>query len=101
MYNSLLSLGSNLDNRKLNIENCIKLLKDSRNINVVSVSSMYETSPMYNLNQESFINCVIEIETSLNPLQLIEQTQSIEKKIGKESVLERNQRGAYLEDEIP
>ncbi len=91
MYNSLLSLGSNLDNRKLNIENCIKLLKDSRNINVVSVSSMYETSPMYNLNQESFINCVIEIETSLNPLQLIEQTQSIEKKIGKERVLERNQ----------
>ena len=91
MYNSLLSLGSNLDNRKMNIENCIKLLKDSRNINVVSVSSMYETSPMYNLNQESFINCVIEIETSLNPLQLIEQTQSIEKKIGKERVLERNQ----------
>ena len=91
MYNSLLSLGSNLDNRKLNIENCIKLLKDSRNINVVSVSSMYETSPMYNLNQESFINCVIEIKTTLNPLQLIEQTQSIEKKIGKECVLERNQ----------
>ena len=91
MYNSLLSLGSNLDNRKLNIENCIKLLKDSRNINVVSVSSMYETSPMYNLNQESFINCVIEIETSLKPLQLIKQTQSIEKKIGKKVVLDRNQ----------
>ena len=48
-------------------------------------------SPMYNLNQESFINCVIKIETSLKPLQLIKQTQSIEKKIGKKVVLDRNQ----------
>ena len=91
MHNSLLSLGSNLDTRKLNIQNCIKSLKDSKDINVVAVSSLYETSPMYNLNQESFINCVIEIETSLKPLQLIEQAQSIEKKIGKKVVLDRNQ----------
>jgi len=89
--NVFLSLGSNSGYRKQNIENCIEYLNQNKNINLIEVSSFYETSPMYNLNQESFINCVIEIETSLKPLQLIEQTQSIEKKIGKKVVLDRNQ----------
>ena len=91
MNKSLLSLGSNLDSRIHNIKNCIEYLNQNKNMNVIKVSSFYETSPMYNLNQESFINCVVKIETSLKPLQLIKQTQSIEKKIGKKVVLDRNQ----------
>ena len=46
---------------------------------------------MYNLDQNNFINCVIEIGTSLKPLELLEETQSIEKKIGRIFFLERNQ----------
>ena len=52
---------------------------------------MYETSPMYNLNQNDFINCVIDIETSLKSLALLEYTQSIEKKMGRNRFNERNQ----------
>ena len=88
---SFLSLGSNLDSRKNNIEKCIELLNDSKSINVVLVSHLYESSPMYNLDQNDFINCVIEVETYLKPLELIRQTQSIEVKMGRDRSLDRNQ----------
>ena len=88
---SLLSLGANLGKRVYNIENCIVYLNKSNNINVIGISSLYETSPMYNSNQENFINCVIEVQTSLKPFELINQTQIIEKKIGRDKKLNRNQ----------
>ena len=91
MVRVLLSLGSNLDSRKRNIRNCIEHLNDSKNIDVVRASSLYETSPMYNLNQSNFINCVIEVETSLKPLDLLKETQAIEMKMGRGKKLNRNQ----------
>ena len=91
MHRVLLSLGSNLNFRKKNIERAIKYLNRSRYMNVIHISSLYETSPMYNSNQEDFINCAIEIQTSLTPLELLDQTQIIEKKIGRNRNLNRNQ----------
>tara|TARA_Y100000996_G_scaffold388008_1_gene347251 strand:+ start:17 stop:547 length:531 start_codon:yes stop_codon:yes gene_type:complete len=88
---SCLSLGSNLDSRKNNIEKCIKLLNDSKSINVIMVSRLYESSPMYNLDQNDFINCVVEVETYLKPLELIRKTQSIELRMGRDRNLYRNQ----------
>ena len=55
------------------------------------VSSLYETSPMYNLDQNDFINCVAEIQTCLRPLELLEETQSIEMEMGRNRNLDRNQ----------
>ena len=46
---------------------------------------------MYNLNQNDFINCVIDIKTSLKSLALLEYIQSIEKKMGRNRFNERNQ----------
>tara|TARA_Y100001970_G_scaffold290375_1_gene423910 strand:+ start:3386 stop:3916 length:531 start_codon:yes stop_codon:yes gene_type:complete len=86
-----LSLGSNLGNRKQNIENCIAHLNNISNMKVLKISSLYETSPMYNIDQRDFINCVIEVETLLKPIDLIAQTQSLEKKIGRDKILHRNQ----------
>ena len=91
LNNSLLSLGTNLCNRKENIENCLQYLNKSKNINIIGVSSLYETSPMYNLNQKDFINCVIEVKTSLKPLELLEYTQLVETKMGRTTKLIRNQ----------
>ena len=88
---SLLSLGSNLGNRKKNIQNCIHSINICKNIKVVAVSSLYESSPMYNLNQQDYINCVIEIETTLKPLKLLRNNQIIEKNMGRIRSLSRNQ----------
>ena len=91
MNNVLISLGSNLGNREMNIQYCVDFFNSSKNINVIGISSLYETSPMYNSNQKDFINCVIEIETSLKPLQLLKHSQSIEKDMGRVRSLIRNQ----------
>ena len=91
MSKVLLSLGSNLGTRKRNIQSCIEYLNFSDNISVIDISSLYETSPMYNFDQNDFINCVVEIKTSLKPLELLKETQSIEIKIGRDIELARNQ----------
>ena len=91
MIKVLLSLGSNLDSRKCNIQDCIEYLNDSKDINVMRVSSLYETSPMYNQDQNDFINCGAEIQTCLRPLELLEETQSIEMEMGRNRNLDRNQ----------
>ena len=57
----------------------------------MGISSLYETSPMYHLDQKDFINCVLEIKTSLKALQLLKHTQLIEKKMGRQNLDERNQ----------
>ena len=88
---ALLSLGSNLASRKHNIESCIEYLEGSKNIDVIRISSLYKTSPMYNLDQDDFINCVVEVRTSLKPLELLGETQSIEIKMGRDRNLDRNQ----------
>ena len=46
---------------------------------------------MYNLDQNDFINCVVEIQTSLKPLELLKETQSIEMEMGRNRNLDRNQ----------
>ena len=71
MNKVLLSLGSNLSSRKLNIKSCVEFLNNAKKIDVIGVSSLYESSPMYNFEQDNFINCVIEIKTPLKPLELI------------------------------
>ena len=91
MNKALLSLGSNLGNRKKNIQNCITYLNNSKNIEVTKISLLYETSPMYNSNQSCFMNCVIEVTTSLNPFELLNYNHIIEKKIGRDIIEERNQ----------
>ena len=91
MNKVLLSLGSNLSSRKLNIKSCVEFLNNAKKIDVIGVSSLYESSPMYNFEQDNFINCVIEIKTSLKPLELIRKTRSIEVKMGRQVGLGANQ----------
>ena len=87
-----ISLGSNLGKRKKNIQECIKYLQNLKEFHLIDVSSLYETSPMYNPNQQEFINCVLDCETTLKPLELLDMTQLIEIKMGRDkSSSQRNQ----------
>lgn len=50
---------------------------------VVKASSVYETDAWGNESQPSFLNQVLEIETTLTPKKLIREILSIEKKLGR------------------
>ena len=77
-----LLLGSNLGNRKEILDKAIELL--SQKIGVIILQSKdYETKPWGIINQPDFLNLAIAIHTKLKPLEILEQTQSIENQLGR------------------
>jgi 2-amino-4-hydroxy-6-hydroxymethyldihydropteridine diphosphokinase len=86
-----LSLGSNLGDRAANLELAIETLSEI-GVRVLRRSSIYETEPVDFLAQPWFLNCVVEAETSLEPRQLIEGLQAIERKLGSKKLVPRGPR---------
>ncbi len=77
MHRIYLGLGSNIGESRNNIETALVLLE--KKINIIGKSSFYETEPVGFKDQPWFLNIVLEGETELNPFELLEFTQSIEK----------------------
>ena len=76
-----LSLGSNLGDRKTILRAAIEALS-AVNLRVIKMSSIYETEPKDFLDQPWFLNCVVEAETSLPPLELLRTLRGIEAQLG-------------------
>ena len=90
IYKSYLSLGSNIGDRESNIAQAITALGVYDSINNLESSSLYLTEPLYNLEQEYFINNVIGIETSLNPFALLDIVKKIETMLGRKIIKKKN-----------
>ena len=71
-----LSLGSNLGDRAHNLEQALSFLKKEK-IKILKSSSLYETQPVDYLQQPEFYNQVIEVETGLKPLDLLDLIKNI------------------------
>jgi 2-amino-4-hydroxy-6-hydroxymethyldihydropteridine diphosphokinase len=78
-----LALGSNLGNRTKNLNSAIDALNSCPGIRVVRKSSFYETEPVGGPDQGRFLNGVIEIETTLEPEDLLKAALSIESSLGR------------------
>lgn len=78
-----LSIGSNLGNRLDNIINAVKKLNSIVQTKVNKVSNIYETEPVGEKNQPAFLNIAVEIETELNPLELLSEVKKIENELGR------------------
>lgn len=91
-----LSLGSNVGDREANLRVAISHLEPAA-VHVRQVSSLYETEPVDYLDQPWFLNCVVEAETSLTPLALLEALLSIEKQIGSKKEFAKGPRKIDLD----
>lgn len=78
-----LSLGTNLGNRQQNINQSIIYLKE-RVGSVIKESSVYETDAWGDDRLNVFYNSVVVLESDLTPNEILFQTQSIEKLMGRE-----------------
>jgi len=77
-----LGIGSNLGNRKKNIEMTkFKLL--ASNVKILESSSYYESLSWPNQNNPKFINIIVKVKTRYTPLELIQKCQNIEKEMGR------------------
>jgi len=77
----LIGIGSNLGNREENIRRAINLVREK--CNILDFSSIYETEPIGYKEQYPFLNCVVKVETDLEPKELLDFILSIEKRLGR------------------
>lgn len=78
MTDVYLGLGSNVGNRQAQLNEAIRLLDAKQGIEVVKVSSFYETAPVGYVDQPDFLNLCIAIKTDLSPQAVLENALEIE-----------------------
>lgn len=77
-----LSIGTNLGDRRKNLAHALSLL-EKEGIEILKVSSLYETQPVDIPSQPWFYNQVIEIRSNVNPMAFLALIKKIESKIGR------------------
>jgi 2-amino-4-hydroxy-6-hydroxymethyldihydropteridine diphosphokinase len=78
-----LSLGSNLGDRRRNLEAAVEGLDQTPGVRVRQVSSFRDTPPYGVKDQPEFLNGVAEIETELDPPALLAVVKRIERELGR------------------
>ena len=76
-----LGLGSNMGDRKSNMDGALDFL--SQRLRIKQISSIYDTEPMGNADQPNFLNLVCEADTTLAPTELLALAKAIEAKLGR------------------
>jgi 2-amino-4-hydroxy-6-hydroxymethyldihydropteridine diphosphokinase len=86
-----LGIGSNVGNRKENIEKA-KILLNKNNIRILNSSSFYESLSWPNSKNPKFLNIVVRIKSNLTPLKLILKCKEIEILLGRRKSLKNSPR---------
>jgi len=76
-------MGANLGDREKNLSKAFELLLRMDRTEIETVSSSFESEPMYLPEQPDYLNKVVKISTSLSPLGLLEALVSIENEMGR------------------
>jgi 2-amino-4-hydroxy-6-hydroxymethyldihydropteridine diphosphokinase len=79
-----IGIGSNVGDRLGFCRSAVDELRGIEGVDVVDVSSLYETSPVGGPPQRSFVNLVVRIETNLSARRLLETCKAIEDRLGRE-----------------
>ena len=80
-----MSLGSNIGNRENNLRKAVDMIGGNPHINILGVSSIYETEPMYLKDQDSFYNIVLQaqVDRELSPFEMMGFLKGIEYGFGR------------------
>lgn len=81
VHKAWLCLGGNIGNVVQTMAQALQLLDERQDARVITVSPVFRTPPWGNTDQDWFYNACAEISTVLTPSELLEATQSIEKRL--------------------
>ena len=73
-----IGLGSNLNHPKQQIKDALIALDNTQDVNVVALSSLYQSPPVDGSKQPDYLNAVCQIDTHLTALELLKVCQKIE-----------------------
>ncbi len=76
-----IGLGTNLEPRLEHLKSAVAALHGLGAI--TRVSSVYETAPIGGVPQPDYLNAVAELQTALDPLELVTRLKEIEKNMGR------------------
>jgi 2-amino-4-hydroxy-6-hydroxymethyldihydropteridine diphosphokinase len=80
-----LGLGSNVGNRRANLQAAVDALP-AHGVTVLASSSTYDTEPVGEvLEQPDFLNAVVRVETELGPEDLLDACKAVERELGREA----------------
>ncbi len=80
-----IALGSNLGERKANLDGAVQALRELGEVEVLCVSSWFETDPVGGpAGQAQFLNGALKCSTSLTPRALLAALQTIEARFGRD-----------------
>ncbi len=80
----LLGLGSNLGDRRANLQAAVAALAAAP-MRVLASSSVYDTDPVGEvLDQPAFLNTCLRVSTALEPLELLDAAKALEARLGRE-----------------
>jgi 2-amino-4-hydroxy-6-hydroxymethyldihydropteridine diphosphokinase len=89
---AFLGLGSNLGDRLANLQRAIDLLAAEPGISVIRTSRVWETDPVGGPEQPDFLNTVAEIDTTLEPDDLLGAANRVEATLGRTRDVHRGPR---------
>lgn len=78
-----LSIGSNIGDKKAHLDFAIEQLEQHKKIRNVKATSYYETEPYGFTEQDLFLNACLELETMMEPEELLSELQRIELQDGR------------------
>lgn len=80
---AILAIGGNMGDRYGMIQKALMLIQSYNDTRLTDTSYLYESESMYVLDQPHFLNGVLAIETSLDPIMLLHRVKDIERACGR------------------
>ena len=89
---AVISIGSNVGERRVNLQGAVDSLADTPEVWVTAVSSVYETAPVESPEgTKDFLNAILLLDTTLSARTLLERAMAVEAAYGRERTGERNE----------
>lgn len=84
MASVFIALGSNLDNPLQQVICAARAISTLRNCQLDAWSPVYVSAPQGGIEQPDFMNAVVRVKTELDPFELLDALQAIERAQGRE-----------------
>ena len=78
MSSAVLALGANLGDARAALQGAVDALAADPRIEVMAASPVFETDPVGGPEQPVYVNAVVLVTTSLEPMRLLERVHEIE-----------------------
>nr|WP_044653532.1 2-amino-4-hydroxy-6-hydroxymethyldihydropteridine diphosphokinase [Bacteroides acidifaciens] len=75
-------LGTNLGDKEQNLRDAVQKIEEQVG-KVISLSAFYVTAPWGFTSENSFLNAAACVDTDLSPLAVLQETQAIERELGR------------------